>query len=275
MPEDDDDREHERGVRPRQQRERDRAADEPGEHRRQPAAAIREATGERADDRLEAGGDQPRGADRGRAGTELVQPQRAEHAERAEQQAREPSPAGGRCARCCRIASPTTRAASRRRAAWPPGVRSVQIIRITPTPPTVQNTISWPTRSAATPITGPKQRAGDRRAHRGADHLPALLLRRGGGHPAHRARPSGGAAQALDEAGEVEHEDRLRERERDARAGHQPEADQHRRPHADPRGQPAAREPAHERADRERRGEHAGAGLRQAVLARRGRAAAA
>ena len=111
-----------------------------------------------------------------------------------------------------------------------------------------------------------EERAGDRRAHRGADHLPALLLRRRGGHPAHRAGPGGGAAEALDEAGQVEHDDRLGERERDARAGHQPEADQHRRPHADPRRQPAAREAAHERADRERRGEQAGAGLRQAVL---------
>ena len=120
-----------------------------------------------------------------------------------------------------------------------------------------------------------EQGAGDRRAHRGADHLPALLLRRRGGHPAHRARPRGGATQALDEPGEVEQEDRLGERERDARAGHQPEADQHRRPDADSRRQPAAREAAHERADRERRGEQAGAGLRQAVLVRRGRAAAA
>ena len=49
----------------------------------------------------------------------------------------------------------------------------------------------------------------NRGAHGGPDHLPALLLRSRGGHPAHRARPGGRAAKALDEAGEVEHEDRL------------------------------------------------------------------
>ena len=59
--------------------------------------------------------------------------------------------------------------------------------------------------------------ADDRRGHRRADQLAAALARRGADQPADRARPRGGAAEPLDEAGDVEHDDAVRECEGERR----------------------------------------------------------
>ena len=107
---------------------------------------------------------------------------------------------------------------------------------ITPTP---ENT-SWGLVSvAAPPITGAQQDPEQRRAQRGADRLAAAV---GGGHahqPRQRARPGAGAANALDEAGGVQHHDRLAVPERDAGHGDQRQPGDRGGLRADPPGQPA------------------------------------
>ena len=93
----------------------------------------------------------------------------------------------------------------------------------------------------------PAERADDRRRHRRADQLAAALARRRADQPPDRARPRGGAAEALDEAGEVEHEDAVREREGERGRDQRREAEHDGRPHADAGGQPAAGQRAEER----------------------------
>ena len=111
------------------------------------------------------------------------------------------------------------------------------------------------------------ERAGHGGAHRRPDHLAAAVARRGARDPGHRARPRGGAADALDEAGER----RAAPPSRRTRTSTQvttssADAEQHGRADARPRRQVAARERADERARRVRGGEDPGARLRQAVL---------
>ena len=73
-----------------------------------------------------------------------------------------------------------------------------------------ENTASGPSRGGERAEHRPEQRADDRGAHRGADQLAAPLARRLADQPAERARPRHRAADALDEARGVEHDDARR-----------------------------------------------------------------
>src|SRR3712207_8355576 len=58
---------------------------------------------------------------------------------------------------------------------------------------------------------------GDGHAERGSDHLAAAIGRGGGDEPGERRRPRAGAAEPLDEPGDVEHDHVARHPEGDAR----------------------------------------------------------
>ena len=208
-----------------------------------------------------------RGRDRRRAGAELVEPQRPEHGDGAEQhagQGREPHARrapGGRQRAMIRVSQ--ARVALR----LPPPSAAPTHHRH-PTTATAPNTGSCPSAPAAAPSTGPNS-AGHRGGERGADVLAAALARRGADQPPERPGPRGGAADALDEARDVEHHDAVGEREARCSSHQQAEAEQHGRP-ARRRAPPSSRREARPRTSSAgyAAAEHARRRLRQAVARR-------
>ena len=195
---------------------------------------------------------EPGGADRRRADAEVVEPQRREHGDRAEHQpghGDQPHAAGDAAVaqRGEQLARRRSALGRRRRRAAAPRPRAGRRRRRRR-----RTSARCPTASASAPTAGPASAPAIAARHRRADHLAAALARRGAGHPGQRAGPRGRAADALDEARRVEHDDRVGERERDAGRGHErePEQDASR---ARPPARRGSRRAARRRASRPRR----------------------
>ena len=214
-----------------------------------------------------AGGDEEAAGDHRGAGAELVHPQRREHVERAEQQARHGTSARCRAARCGRAPPPAAwRAAAAARAAAP-GVRSVQAISPTATTPTPENTGSGPSRVGER--AEHRARTARRRSRRPS---PSRSARRGA-----RAGPRRSASRARPPTSSRRRRP-ARSARRRARRRSSPNANAtletpmierpstRRRPHAGARGQPAARQRAEERPGRVGGREHARRRLGDAQL---------
>jgi len=145
------------------------------------------------------------------------------------------------------------------------GVRSAQAPSSVPTTATPERRRD-PDRVGERAHRRARERTGDRRAHRSADHLPAPLARRGAGDPGHRPGPRRRSAHALHEARRVEHRDRIGEGEGDAGSHHQAQSQQHGCAHSGPRREVAAGYGADERAGRIGGNEHSGGRFGQAEL---------
>jgi hypothetical protein len=111
-----------------------------------------------------------------------------------------------------------------------------------------------------------EQHSDDRGGERRPDQLAAPLGRGRGHEPRHPRCPHAGAAHTLREARQVEQHDRVGEREDEARAAEQPEAEQQRRLDSPTGGEPAGRQGRCEGAGRVGGGEHARPRLRQVEL---------
>ena len=263
---DDDRHERRRRLRPRQQRHRDAGGAEADEARQHAAVAVGEAAEVRAHRRLERAGGDERRADPGRAGAQLVEPQRREHVERAEHQPDEdddPHPGGDpriaqagehACASGCAAApGPTASAAPT------PAARR-------PRSPTAVNTSSVPRLAAAAPSTGPSSAPTIAAAI--AEPISSPRRSRGAAPtsqpsaPAHDAaepspwtkRATSSTTMLFAKANAIEERDQQHEAEHDGRA------------HAEPRRHPAAGQRAEQRPRRVRRGEDPGAGLAEVEL---------
>lgn len=113
---------------------------------------------------------------------------------------------------------------------------------------------------------GAEKRTRDRRPERGADQLAAPSRRRGSDEPAQCAGPRERTGDSLQEAGEVERPDRIRQSKGDRRESEEREPDQHRGLHTEPcRGDPARN--AGEESTRRIHGlQHTGAGFPEVEL---------
>ena len=270
--EDDDDRQAPRAARQLEHEEGHGADGQTDTRDGQCPAAIGEPPRPGRDDGLDARGGEERRAQREAAGPEGGQAQRredVEHAERGRRQRREPHAGQHRAlAQRGRRRGEDLRAAGRGHGDRPRAQHQAE---------------EHGGREGRLAPDGRGQRADQRpeldaedgRAQDPADDLAAALARRLAGHPGHPARPRAPAADALQEAREVDHDDRRAEREGQAADGHERQAGEHGRLHADARGQPAARERPDERPRGVGGGEHAGAVLAEVRTRRRGRAAAA
>jgi hypothetical protein len=87
---------------------------------------------------------------------------------------------------------------------------------------------------------GTEERPADGRTERGPDDRPAAVGRRVGHEPGQPARPGAGAADALEEARDVQQHDVLRQAEDEARDAEEREAEDDRRPRPHPGRQRAA-----------------------------------
>ena len=170
-------------------------------------------------------GGEPRGADHRGAGAEVVEPQRREHADRAEQQAGDrdqPHPDARRARRAARRAA---RAASTCPPAGAGGVRSAHSGE-----QRADERDAAERRRDARRRRRARRRAGPTSAPATAAPIvvPIISPRRSRGAALatqrHRPGPRRGAADALDEARGVEHHDRVGEREHDARHDEQRQA---------------------------------------------------
>jgi hypothetical protein len=226
---------------------------------------IGEAAHVRRDEGLERRGDEEAAGDHGRSGPELVEPQRAEHVERPEHQTRNRhQPHAAQHAPVARrfgeVAQPRDDGRCARRRAGRPRHQAE------PDQADAAEHRLGPGRRGGGAQDRPEQRPDDRGAHRGADQLAAAVARRLADQPAQGPGPRERAAHPLDEPGDVEHRDAVREGERDAGGRHHPEAEQGRRPDAGAGRQPPAGQRAGEGPGRVGRRQHAGLGLREAEV---------
>ncbi len=113
-----------------------------------------------------------------------------------------------------------------------------------------------------------EQGAGDRRRHRGSDRLPATIRRGLADEPCQAGRPGERAAETLDEARHVEHEDGVARREDEGRDRDRDQPGDRRRTGAEAGSGDSARYAADQRSDRVGGREDAGAGLGEPELVR-------
>ena len=258
-----------RRLRPRQQRHHHARGRRGRRGRQHAAVAVGQPADERALAASSAAATRNVAPITGGRRAELVEPQRREHVERAEHQPDEhDQPHPGRDPRLAQRGEhasgscgggPTARTCRRAQ-------RPHQQARAPPTRDAAEHDLRAERHRGGAEHRA-AERADDRRRHRRADQLAAALARRGADQPADRARPRRRPAEPLDEAGDVEDDDAVREGERERGRDQQSRG---RRTtvgaHAEPRGQPAAGQRAEERPGRVRRREDPGAGLAEAEL---------
>ena len=227
------------------------AADGQAEQAREPPpAAVGHAPDDRAHGRLEQRGGEPDRADRGRADAEVVEPQRREHADRPEHETGhgDQPDAGGDAPvvqRGDELARRGRPFGLRRRRAAAPRPRARRRPAAMP-----QNTGVMPIASASVPIAGPTRPP----TIAAPIAVPIISPRRsrGAAPVTHASAPAHDAAPPMpwSSARSVEHRDGPREGEGQARHDHDRQAEQHRRLHARPGGEIAARQRAEQRARR-------------------------
>ena len=240
-------------------------AHQPDAHQRQPPAPVRPAAHHGVQQTLDRGGGHEQRADGQPAGSEVVQAQRHQHVQRADGQRRQQHHPHRRCSGRARSATPSSRQLLARWASEP-GMASAHRTISVATTPTPENTSSGLVSLAAPPITGPSSTPNS--AAPSAD--PMAWPRRSGGRDAHQprqgARPRARAAHALDEAGGVQHTDRLGVAEDQAGGGDQRQPGDRRGLGAHAPGQPPGGQRGQQRARRVGRAQQPGGGLRQPQL---------